>query len=507
MLTLTLCVLILMLYEGIIMLTVQAKKFDTISPSDTVALFCTHEQIDNNSFIPQQLSDVFTIINTKTFKAKPNTYFFSALQDRASILLVGLGKQKDITSETLRNAASVVVTACSDKSISEILIVIPEINSFTDSARYIAEGVYLANYAFNRYKTQKEEKSPLLQKAILLCNDPQQLSSILKEIDIVCSNTLLCRDLVNETTENVNPVTIAKLAIKIAALSKIKCTVYSKKDIEKMKMGLLLAVSRGSMYPPQLIVMHYKGNPKSKESIAIVGKGITFDTGGINLKPSGHIETMRTDMAGAAVCIYAINAIGQMKLPINVYAVIPLAENMISHTAYKPGDVFTAYNGKTVEIGNTDAEGRLILADALAFTEKQFKPKAIIDLATLTGACVVTFGEIVAAYLTDDEALSLALTNASLLTGERIWRLPLYKEYNEEIKSDIADIVNVPPVRNAGTIIGAIFLQNFVENTPWAHIDIAGTSWYSKKRGYNPKNATGFGVRLLYEFVKNIALQ
>jgi len=489
------------------MLTVQAKKFDTISPSNTVALFCTQEQIDNNSFIPQQLSDVFAIINTKTFKAKPNTYFFAALKDRPSILLVGLGSQKDMTPETLRNAASVVVTACSDKSISEIYIVLPEINSITDSARCIAEGVYLANYAFNRYKTQKEEKNPLLQKAILLCNDPQQLSPILKEVGIVCNNTLLCRDLVNETTENANPVTIAKLAKKIASQSKIKCTVYSKKDIEKMKMGLLLAVSRGSMYPPQLIVMRYTGAPSKKESIAFVGKGITFDTGGINLKPSGHIETMRTDMAGAAACIYAINAIAQMKLPVNVYAVIPLAENMISHTAYKPGDVFTAYNGKTVEIGNTDAEGRLILADALAFTVKNLKPKAIVDIATLTGACIVSFGEIVAAYLTTDEKVSTALSKASETTGEKIWRMPLYKEYSEEIKSDIADIVNVPAVRNAGTIIGAIFLQNFVENTPWAHIDIAGTSWYSKKRGYNPKNATGFGVRLLYEFVKNIVLQ
>jgi len=489
------------------MLTIQAKKFDTISPSNTVALFCTQEQINNNSFIPQQLSDVFAIINTKTFKAKPNTYFFAALKDRPSILLVGLGNQKDITPETLRNAASVIVTACSDKSISEIYIVLPEINAITDEARYIAEGVYLANYAFNRYKTQKEETNSLLQKAILLCNDPQQLSPILKEVEIVCSNTLLCRDLVNETTENANPVTIAKLAKKIAAQSKIKCTVYSKKDIEKMKMGLLLAVSRGSMYPPQLIVMRYTGAPSKKESIAFVGKGITFDTGGINLKPSGHIETMRTDMAGAAACIYAINAIAHMKLPVNVYAVIPLAENMISHTAYKPGDVFTAYNGKTVEIGNTDAEGRLILADALAFTEKTLKPKVIVDIATLTGACIVSFGEIVAAYLTNDEQVSTVLSKASESTGEKIWRMPLYKEYNEEIKSDIADIINVPAVRNAGTIIGATFLKNFVENTPWAHIDIAGTSWYSKKRGYNPKNATGFGVRLLYEFVKNIALQ
>ncbi len=487
------------------MLTLQAKKFDTVSQLDTIALFCTQEQLAQNSFIPQQLSDVCAIINTKTFKAKPNTYFFAALNDRPSILLIGLGSNKDITPETLRNAASVIVGACLDKSVSAVHIVIPELFSCNDAARYIAEGVYLSNYAFNRYKTQKEETSPLLEKAILVCNNPGQLSHILKEVEIVCSNTLMCRDLVNETTENANPVTIAKLAKKIAAQSKIQCTVYTKKDIEKMKMGLLLAVSRGSMYPPHLVVMRYMGASK-KDAIAFVGKGITFDTGGINLKPSGHIETMRTDMAGAAACIYTLQAIAQMKLPVNVYAVIPLAENMISHTAYKPGDVYTAYNGKTVEIGNTDAEGRLILADALAFTEKKLKPKAIVDIATLTGACIVSFGEIVAAYLTNDESLSTTLFNASQITGEKIWRMPLYMEYNEEIKSDIADMVNVPAVRNAGTIIGATFLKNFIEHTPWAHIDIAGTSWYSKKRGYNPKNATGFGVRLLYEFAKSMAL-
>ncbi len=488
------------------MLTIQAKKFDSIPPEGTVALLCTEEQIANSSFIPQQLSDVFAFINTKTFKAKAGTYFFAALKGRPSILLVGLGSKNDITQETLRNAASVIVGACLDKSVTHVHIVVPGNLNFIDSARCLAEGVYLSNYAFNRYKTKKDEINPLLEKVILLCDNPGQLSHMLKEIEIVCSNTLLCRDLVNETSENANPVTIAKLAKKIASQSKIKCTVYNKKDIEKMKMGLLLAVSRGSIYPPQLVVMHYKGAPAQKEAVAIMGKGITFDTGGINLKPSGHIETMRTDMAGAAACIYTIRAIAQMKLPVNVYAVIPLAENMISHTAYKPGDVFTAYNGKTVEIGNTDAEGRLILADALAFTEKKFKPKAIVDIATLTGACIVSFGEIVAAYLTNDESLSTALFTASEATGEKIWRMPLYKEYNEEIKSEIADIVNVPAVRNAGTIIGATFLKNFVENTPWAHIDIAGTSWFSKKRGYNPKNATGFGVRLLYEFVKQYTM-
>lgn len=489
------------------MLNLQAKGFDALATSDTVAMLCTQEQVASNVFIPKQLHNVFALIDIKTFKAKPNSYYYNALKNKPAILLVGLGPQKDVSAETLRNAASTIIQACQDKGLTQIHIVVPSLTAVPDVARCISEGAFLSNYNFNRYKTNNDESAPLLQKAVLVCDNPQQLSPMLKEVAVVCNNTLLCRDLVNETTENANPVTIAKLAKKIATQHAIQCTVYTKKDITKMKMGLLLAVSRGSIYPPYCIVMRYRGAPSKKESIAIVGKGITFDTGGINLKPTGHIETMRTDMAGAATCIYAIAAVAQMKLPMNVHAVIPLAENMISHTAYKPGDVFTAYNGKTVEILSTDAEGRLILADALSFTEKTIKPKAIIDLATLTGACIVSFGEIVAAYLTNDEQLSTALTKASEATGEKIWRLPLYKEYNEEMKSDIADIVNVPAQRNAGTIMGATFLKNFVEDTPWAHIDIAGTAWYSKKREYVPKYATGFGVRLLYKLVKNISEQ
>lgn len=268
-------------------------------------------------------------------------------------------------------------------------------------------------------------------------------------------------------------------------------------------MGLLLAVNRGSKIPPQLVVLKYNGNPKSKKYFAVVGKGITFDSGGMNLKPSGHMETMRMDMSGAAAALYTIKTVADLQLKKNVYAVIPLTENLISNSAYRPGDVFKSYSGKTVEIGNTDAEGRLILADALSFTEDKLNPDYIIDMATLTGACLIALGETVAALLSTDEKLAEMIKNASDKTGDKIWQLPLYDEFAENMKSDIADIKNISSDRNAGTIMGAIFLKNFIKDTKWAHIDIAGTAWYSKPRGYRPKNATGYGVRLVTEVIKN----
>jgi leucyl aminopeptidase len=211
-------------------------------------------------------------------------------------------------------------------------------------------------------------------------------------------------------------------------------------------------------------------------------------------------------MAGAAAAMYAIKAIAELRLKKNVIAVIPLCENMISNDSYRPGDVFKAYNGKNVEIANTDAEGRLILADALAYAEKKFKSDYIIDIATLTGACLVCFSEYIAALVSTNDKLADAVFSAGEATGDRVWRLPIYKEYEEDLKSDIADIKNVSATRNAGTILGGVFLKNFIKDTPWAHIDIAGTAWYSKHRGYKPKYATGFGVRLFVELIKNLKI-
>ncbi len=491
------------------MLLAKEKKYDFLK-DDTIVLFLTEEYKDEiDKQIPAELVFIKEKIDFSYFNGKKNETIFLPFTDMPNTIIVGIGKAKKIQGESLRNSASNVTAICKKKKIKTIHVISPEIDILNnlDTIQSIAEGLYLSDYSFNKYKTKKnDDNSFKIERVFFPTQFKKKASSMLQEIAITCENTHRCRDLGNEISYISNPQAIAAEAKKISRARNISCKIYGKRDIERMKMGLLKAVSSGSDHPPQLVVLKYRGDSKSKKYIVIVGKGITFDSGGINLKPTGHIEDMRSDMCGAATCIYTIKAASELKLKKNIYAVIPLCENLLSSKSYRPGDVYKAYNGMSVEIGNTDAEGRLILADALAFTEDKLRPAYMIDIATLTGACLISFGEIVAALLTSDDGLAEIIFNAGEDTGERVWRLPLYKEYDEEIKSDIADVNNIASNRNAGTIIGAVFLKNFVKKTPWAHIDIAGTAWWSKKRGYKPKHATGFGVRLFIEFLKKLEL-
>jgi len=484
-------------------LTVE-KSARTYKAADTYALFVTEEQNGSvAALLPVDIQKAANSIDLSVFKGKQGDTLFVPLNSTPSLIICGIGKEQDITGESLRISSGNVTSLCRNQKISTIHIIIPVIKKLTEETilRSIAEGLTLSNYSFSKFKTKNDEK-PLLTHAYFN-SDIKEAASILKEVEIISANTLLCRDLVNDTTYNSDPQGIAKRAEGMGSLKDVSCTIYGKAELKKMKMGLLLAVNQGSKKEPRLIVLTYRGAPAEKKSIALVGKGITFDSGGMNLKPSGSIETMRMDMAGAAAVLFAFKTAVELKMKKNIHAVIPLTENMLSSDAYRPGDVFTAYNGQTVEIGNTDAEGRLILADALSFTEKTLKPEYIIDLATLTGACVVTFGEITAALLSNDEELTEKIRKAGEETGEKIWPLPLYSEYEENLKSDTADICNIPGEKNAGTIHGATFLKNFIQETKWAHLDIAGTAWYSKPRGYRPKNATGYGVRLLVNLLRN----
>ncbi len=484
----------------------REKKF-TLNEKDTLSVFLTEDfQKDTGGQIPEELSFIREKANLSYFKGKAGEILFLPINRYPAVILSGIGKKDEITAETLRNSAGSIVEVCRKKKITDLHVVIPHIEktSPADASVYIAEGISLSNYDFSKYKTRNDDAQKPVEKVTFYTEASAEIIPKLREIEITARNTHLCRNLVNEISDQSNPPAIASEAKKLSKLKGVSCKVYGKKDLEKLKMGLLLAVGRGSTYPPQLVVLKYTGDPRNKKSVAIVGKGITFDSGGLNLKPSGHIEDMRSDMAGAAACLYTIGAAAELKLKVNLHAVIPLCENMLSNNSYRPGDVYIAYNGKSVEIGNTDAEGRLILADALAFAENRIRPDYIIDIATLTGACLVCFGELVAGLLTASDELAESLIAAGEATGERLWRMPLYKEYGDDLKSDIADLTNVASGRNAGTIMGAMFMKNFVKDTPWAHIDIAGTAWYSKQRGYRPKNATGFGVRLLIDTVRRL---
>ncbi len=489
-------------------LTAREAKFD-FTGHDTVVLFLAEDFAHKKgAAVPDIISHITKKVNLEFFKGKSGESLLLPLSDQPSLLLAGLGKAGEISRESLRNAAAGIIDICRKKKISGLHVLLPEPEGLVEKEvlSALAEGIFLGNYGFDRYKTRADDIDPRLKTAVFYVTDAVGSAGILRETAIVCSNTLLCRDLINETSERANPSSIAAEAKKLAKMKGVSCTIFGRRELEKLGMGLLLAVGRAGHHPPQMAILRYTGNPRSKKSLAIVGKGITFDSGGLNLKPSGHIEDMRSDMAGAAACIYTIKAAAELGLRKNLYAVLPLCENMVAGNSYRPGDVYRAFNGTTVEIGNTDAEGRLILADALAYTEKKLKPDFIIDIATLTGACLVCFGEIIAGLLSPSDELAEAVRSAGEATGERVWRLPLYKDYAEDLKSDIADMSNVSSTRNAGTIIAATFLKAFVESTPWAHIDIAGTSWGSKERGYRPKNATGYGVRLFIETIKTLTI-
>src|SRR5574342_74412 len=412
-----------------------------------------------------------------------------------NILLFGLGKKEDANVEILRRAAGLSAKIVRDFcGITEYATTLHnrDVGGREERAQAVAEGSVLGAYQYLKFKTVDKNKIKIISQVTLVgdgVHDSVKKGTVLAE----CTN--LVRDLVNEPASNMKPVDLADEAKKLESLG-VKVTVHDKKSIEKIGLTALLAVNRGSVNEPRFVIMKYSNGGKKK--VAFVGKGITFDSGGLDIKPADGMVTMKEDMAGAATVIAAVRAAATLKLKVHVVGVFAATENMLGMDAYKPGDVVLAYNGKTIEIGNTDAEGRVILSDALSYTEKNVKPDVMVDLATLTGAVRIALGNVCAAVLSKDEKMVSHLIKSGTATGERLWQLPTWPEYNELVKSDIADVFNMSTIpRNAGTIVGAVFLSNFVEKTPWAHLDIAGVSWADADAEYIRKGGTGFGVRLL----------
>ncbi len=412
------------------------------------------------------------------------------------ILLLGLGEKEKCTSEQIRRAYGLAVKYALRKKCKVVGFLIPEKEG---AFRAACEGVCLANYAFDAFK---QEKISLVEQIEWICEEKEVLQEN-EKIVLIFEAVYKARDLVNGNADDVTPRTLVEEAEKIAKKSSnVKMTLLDKKALEKEAMGLILAVNRGAATEPALVVLEYCGDPSSKEITAVVGKGITYDTGGLNLKPTGSMETMKCDMAGAAATLAIIQAASALKLKKNIIGVIIATENAIGPHSYKPGDVYRSYTGKTVEIVNTDAEGRLVLADALAYVVKEFKPSQIIDLATLTGAVVVALGEDVTGLFSNTNSLSEGLFQAGERSGERVWRFPLYPEYREMLRSSIADIKNSGG-KKASSITAAIFLEEFIGNTPWAHLDIAGTAYLSDLKPCHPTHATGIGVRLIIDFLQH----
>ncbi|MBZ4642879.1 MAG: leucyl aminopeptidase [Deferribacteraceae bacterium] len=396
------------------------------------------------------------------------------------------------------------------RKINKPVIVIPEDTfgkrNYAEYTKLVLNGVINGIYVFDKFKTTKDFDCRNLEIALYsrFKTDTAKFDNVFIEIEKFADASFLVKDLVNLPANELTPERFCNIAKKELESKKCKIVAISGEDLKKEGLNLIYTVGSGSENKPALLKIYYKGDPNSDKHIAVVGKGVTFDSGGTNLKPTGHIETMKTDMAGGATALGIAKLIASLNEKINVNFYIPLVENTIGQTAYRPSDIIKSKSGKTVEILNTDAEGRLILADAIA-TAVEEKSDKIIDLATLTGACVVALGSFCAAFFSNSDELAEAVFDSSEYTGEDVWMLPLYKEYKKRIKSKVADIQNIATKKGeAGTIIGALFLNEFVSNTPWIHFDIAGTAYIEEKHPFYGEGASGFGLRLLHDLIRNI---
>ena len=376
------------------------------------------------------------------------------------------------------------------------------LSSVSDGAADFAHGMKLRSYRFDKYRTkQKEEDLPTLERLTIVCDDPTAGEARLARLDPVGEGVQLARDLVSEPANALYPEEFAKRASELSKLG-VKVEVLGEEMMAELGMGALLGVGQGSAFESQLVVMRWQGADKGAPWLAVVGKGVCFDTGGISIKPAGGMEDMKFDMAGAGCVTGLMHALAARGAEANVVGIIGCVENMPSSTAQRPGDVVTSMSGQTIEVINTDAEGRLVLADALYYAVTTFKPKQVIDLATLTGAIIVALGNYKAGLFSNNDELAYGLVAAGDKVGEELWRMPLGDRYDKDIMSDIADMKNVGKAREAGSTAGAVMLQRFVEGTPWAHLDIAGTAWTKADEPLTPKGATGYGVRLLDLFVE-----
>ena len=423
----------------------------------------------------------------------------------ARVVFSGMGKAADLTPETFRSLAGAAVQVGIKKGFSRILMAVPDEKELALPMEAVLtamlEGAYLGNHIFDPYKKEKKHK-PL--KNIGFLASPavaRKYRHLPGRIEMICQGTVMARNWVSTPPNDKRPEQFSRDIVSQAKKEKLKVRVIQEPELKKLKMNAMLAVAAGSESAARLVILEH-APAGSKKTIALVGKGVTFDSGGINLKPSGSLEDMKMDMAGAAAVAATMITAARLGVKERIIGVMPIVENMPSGTATRPGDIVRSFAGKTVEIGNTDAEGRLILIDAISYTIKQYKPETIIDLATLTGACVMALGERIAGVFSPSDTLAEALISAGEKTYERCWRLPLPEDYKELIKSDLADIRNLASSRMGGAITAALFLAEFAEVPNWAHIDIAGPAFIKKATAYCPKGGTGFGVRLLCDLLK-----
>jgi leucyl aminopeptidase len=425
------------------------------------------------------------------------------------IVITGLGKKKDLTADKVSGAVAETCRYLRQRGVTSIATV-PQgagINRIkpNDAARALTEGALLGLYRFRKYITKKENNSKDVKELRIITTEKEKrhIEKAIDEGSIISEAVNWARDMVNEPANYMTPEKLADAARTLAEKYGLGIEVLEKEQMAEMGMGGLLGVSQGSQQQPKFVVLTYKGNATDTIDLALAGKGITFDSGGISIKPSEGMADMKGDMAGGATVLAVLIAVARLKPDINVTALVPATENLPSGTALKPGDIITAMSGETIEVLNTDAEGRLILADALCYARK-LGAKAVIDVATLTGACQVALGNICTGVFSNNPELAEKLITTGNEVGERAWQMPMFDEYREQLKSTIADIKNIG-TRYGGAITAAKFLADFIEDTPWVHLDIAGTSDTDKDKGYLVKGATGVPVRTLVNLVLSMA--
>ncbi|HSE40136.1 MAG TPA: leucyl aminopeptidase [Acidobacteriota bacterium] len=478
--------------------------------TDALVVFLPQGEFTSPSFkeLDKHLGGaLLKIVNQEKFQAKLGdqiVYQSPNGLNAKRVILSGLGKKEKFSEETVRRAAASAAIAARNIASAKVSYILPAKTKFSEEnlVRAIAEGAILGSYRYTKYKTKEEDLEPAkaIKTVSILAPKKTSLQKVLDAAKLATDATCFARDLVNEPPNNLNPATLEEIARKAAQESKLKFRVLQVPELKKLGAGAILGVGSGSNVPPRLIEVSYSSGRKGARKTALVGKGITFDSGGLSLKPSKYMETMKCDMAGAAAVLSTMRALSVLRPKFDVVGILCAAENMPSGSAIRPGDVLRAMNGKTIEVVNTDAEGRLVLADGISWAVKQGATE-IIDLATLTGACIIGLGPYVAGAMSNDQGLTDRVIDAGRQVGEPIWQLPVPEEYEFMVKSEIADIKNLAANSEAGAIQGALFLKEFIGEAKWVHLDIAGPAWNEKDFYHTPKNGTGFGVRTLLQFL------
>lgn len=481
---------------------IKALNFDPKDVKEPIAIFVFEEDWSNLDFLGELGPKVKKLLKAESFKGKEESLTKVSLLEGDEVRVfyaVGLGKKEKVGQDCYRVGAGLLAKRASKDKVKNLYIYAGSLDYSLSKA--LTEGLLLGSYRFDKYKTKKEEESSKVEGVFIYGGDQEGI----RVGKIFADAQNFTRDIVNEPGNVINPISLAEIAQKLAQEYGLECKVYDEKQIQEMGMMALYSVGKGSATPPRFVHLVYRPQGEPKEKIAIVGKGLTFDSGGLNIKTGDYMRNMKMDKAGACAVLGIMKAVAQLKPQVEVHGIFGAAENMPSGTAYRPDDIIRAMNGKTIEIDNTDAEGRVTLADALSYAS-ELGVSRIIDMATLTGACMVALGEYTAGLFTNDEDFGEELLRISKDTGERMWKLPLDdKRLRQKIKKGEGDVLNSGG-RYGGAITAAMFLEEFVkEGIKWVHLDIAGPAHLREEFGYYTKGATGFGVRTCLEYILKLS--